>query len=175
MPKNVIESNNAIKKKIERVKTIVMNIASPQIFQDIQDHYNESIEAFYDDYNPTVYDRTGNLYLASSGSNGIKGNVMKIKNGFAVGIAVDGSYIEEKTSSPYFHLYKGHGEADTKLIFKNAFVTGSHGNKLPHFGYYPKIMKPSPKKLMDEWFFNYCNKEFKNIVDSAVSVALKQI
>ena len=64
VPKNVIESNNAIKKKIERVKTIVMNIASPQIFQDIQDHYNESIEAFYDDYNPTVYDRTGNLYLA---------------------------------------------------------------------------------------------------------------
>ena len=159
----------------EKFEEMVMKIAAPQIFQDIEGHYREVVEEFHDNYSPKVYDSTGNLYLASSGSEGVEGNVKKIKNGFVVGIAVDGSYIEEKTSHPYFHLYNGHGEADTKLIFKNAFVTGSHGNKLPHFGYYPKIMKPSPKKLMDEWFLNYCNKEFKNIVDSAVSVALKQI
>lgn len=169
---SVIKIDKKMKDKIEQT---VMSIAAPQIFQDIEGHYKEVVEEFYDDYSPEVYDRTGNLYLGSSGAQGIEGNVKKIANGFVVGIAVDGSFIEQASSSPYFSLYDGFGEADTKLIFKNAFVNGFHGNSLPHFGYSPKITKPSPIKMMDDWFTNYCNTEFKTIVNSALAVALRQI
>ena len=158
----------------KKIAQLVTNIAAPKIFQDIENHYEEVIKNFYSDYKPKVYERTGNLYLASSGWYGMGNkNLKKFKNGFSVGITVSGGFIKENASDHYFSLYDG--QADTELIFKNAFVGGRHGNKLPQFGYSPKTTKPSPKKEMDKWFTYYCKTEFHSIVDSAVAIALRQI
>ena len=87
--------------------------------------YNLSIEAFYDDYDPKYYERTGSLFdgsnLTKSGliSGYNKHNIenpFKNKNGYCAEIKVNGNYIH---NNPY--------RADTDWVFERSFIKGIHG------------------------------------------------
>ena len=96
-----------------------------ELNQQLAEAYNKSVDAFYNDYEPQYYKRTGSLYdgsnLTKSGliggykENNIK-NPKKNKNGYYAEIQVNPKFIHGK---PY--------RADTDWVFERSFFKGIHG------------------------------------------------
>lgn len=151
----------------QQIIDIVVNKVTPIVFDDMTQQYNKVISEFYDDYSPTVYDRTGSLFKASNSYSSnmmqtLKNCVTTTPNGFEVKLVIDPENIP---GEPYSSIYGG--VANKSEVFENSFIYGSHGNKLP--GYTPVITTPPPKEAMDKWFENY-----KGTFGKLFSVAYKE-
>ena len=84
----------------------------------IENLYESAIEAFYNDYNPLYYDRTGSTFLASSGYNNlfIPRNVYGNGHYWTAQITVGASNMP---GDPY--------RANKHWVFKRTFEKGIHG------------------------------------------------
>lgn len=145
----------------ETVEQLMIEYIGEEIALRMKKAYIRVINAFYDDYEPKRYKRTWSTYQASNAN---KANSLAdfLKNGdvkfssnangrrVRAGIKVNADNIK---GTPYYRLFgednrflgdpvfSRHTPVDTKVVFYNTFVKGKHG-------YVPKVMKPSPIKLM---------------------------
>ena len=160
-----------------------------RIAKDMTHQYVSVINAFYDDYHPTVYRRTyRSYYFADAG--GVKAYTKFVKmdsdgKGFTVGLKLS----PDNVLHPYTSLVNGKGTRSlTNLVFYNTWVLGQHGGRLPlsilpdddkekisagnmrnwkplkttGWTWIPPVMAKSPMEMMVEWFDSYATEENLN-------------
>lgn len=167
--------------------------AAQEIGDDIEQAFEDVIQAFYDDYSPTWYRRTDSLWYASSSyGNGFlrrnSSDIVPTLRGdsgntisYEVGIKVSGS---NYGFNPYVRF---NGDRPSWLtpdwVFDRAFYKGIHGfsqgsvwkhNKgMSKDSYWrpvtvPHRMSPTPETLMNRKF-----KQIEKSVESKIANALK--
>ena len=90
-----------------------------EVLWTIENMYETAIEAFYNDYTPLYYQRTGSTWYGSSGAETLfsSQNIKRVgENIWDVGIEVDPSFIP---GEPY--------RANTDWVFARTFNKGIHG------------------------------------------------
>lgn len=110
--------NNA---KLSQAKRDIEKIIAQEVSYEIEAGFERIIKAFYDDYDPVVYDRTESTYLASSNFN----DLSHIEGNNRGGIVVDSSNIP---GQPYYnHWGKNKGKPmNTAWVFNRTY-NGIHG------------------------------------------------
>lgn len=145
--KNAAEAKK-LAKKLERMSKDAINLAfektAPKISEYFSAAYLQAINFFYTDYTPEYYERTYAL----------KSPVRKYVNVIAGGHgAIDAGVIVSPDYYPPGFLYY-----DPFQVLPAAFESGFHGRKEV------KVMKPTPKSIMDSYFKQYTeqNKPFRH-------------
>lgn len=145
--------DKAVDNAIEKIKRMVVEIA-PDIAYDIaekiQIQYDNCIDLFYNDFDPVYYDRTNSTYKASYGEDGVSDLFVAQETDTGVlieaGIIVDSSLL----GSPY--------KDPTDYVFTRTWEYGIHGTLAMGVG-------PVPKQIMDKWFDQFKNGEYRIIVN----------
>lgn len=90
--------------------------------------YKKSIQAFYDDYSPSIYNRTGGIGKAWSGINGKNTFYKRLgKNMYCCGIYVGEQYIPGDPYVNQHHSNSMNGIVNKSWVFPRAFDSGIHG------------------------------------------------
>lgn len=133
----------------------VEEMASEVTFQ-IEEAYEDTIEEFYEDYDPIYYNRTYSTYLASTGYDNPFTPLMHIGDSYFAGIGVSGSNIPYNPYVAYKNwvfnrvFYKGiHGINRADVIRINKYRARENRYIIKNI---PTNMKPVPKKIMDSRF-----------------------
>lgn len=161
----------------EKFNEAVEEMASEMTFQ-IEHAYEETIDEFYEDYDPVSYDRTYSTYLASTGYDNATTPLMHVGDAYFAGIGVNGSNIP---GQPY--------EMPKHWVFDRTFYKGIHGiNRNDVFKMnkdrtrdnritiknVPTNMKPAPKSVMKKKFKELTKKKnMDKIFDEIVNKHLK--
>lgn len=128
-------ARKTLKEKIEKALSDAMDDFAEEIGTQIEIEYERAIEAFYDDYEPSWYERTYTTYSGSTGFESISKTVEKNDTGYLVGIDVGARFIK---NDPYFD--------GAEWVFPRTFKKGIHGTEEI------KVMKPTPLSLMKKGF-----------------------
>lgn len=98
--------------------------AAKEVGDKIQKAYNESVDDFYDSYQPSSYIRTLSTYKGSSAARGHRTHRKLGSMRHEAGITVDASYIG---GNPYTKHPKHGWDPSVDFIFNRTFFEGIHG------------------------------------------------
>lgn len=144
MPRSKIIDVNKIKKDLDKA----IQKVGKEVGEEIKQSYLSSMDYFYGDYDPKIYERTEASLLASSGENGIPVYKKTGEMSCEAGITVDPGFMGE----PYS---KSHGwkNPSASFIFGRTWLSGIHGfteDEAPG-GFAPPVSSP-PANRMDDYF-----------------------
>lgn len=121
-----------IRKKVQQA----MADAAYDIAFDIQAAYESSIEAFYNDFSPSYYNRTYATYTGSDSAENYSKNIKVTDKDFRAGIHVGSEFVQADYKDPIDY------------VFSRTYEEGIHGTSRNG------VMSPSSKILMDNAFKN---------------------
>lgn len=148
-----------------------MKSLATRIQNDIQNKYNEEVRHFYDDYDPSSYDRTYSLFSA------YKPVYYKKDNIYYMGAEIDGDNIPY---TPYFSIYNRNKPMAPWYVFNLFYYQGSHGNNI-HFVsgdnvitvYDAKETRPPAWVRMNSWWDRYRANISSNMLNEELQKAFK--
>ena len=165
MAKRTLESAiDELMKNYENALREAVEYASDEAVKDIYTESISCLERYYDSYDPTIYDRTDNLWKVIVPCLDIKQDKDRIVS--TVGVEYDASRIEGM-----YYGSKKYSPTDSSWIINN-YLRGVHpatdGTTRPGEAFYYENVDPiSPTQHMTEYLNNYANTTFhKNIITS---------
>lgn len=153
-----------LQQKLLKKSQQILDVINEDIIFEIESHYESAISDFYNDYTPYSYNRTCYTYYGSDAYDSFYKNIKQVKGGYKVGIHVSADNIP---GNPY-------NAKNKEWVFNRTFTQGIHGytkeelqewetkahEKGKGFSWrfiagQQEPMKPSPKKIMDDWFKDF--------------------
>jgi hypothetical protein len=148
-------------KALEQAKKDVIKKVTEKAGHDMEFKFLEVISAFYDDYDPTVYERWGGLDDAGQTTYDIDGYP---ESDAEVKLNLSGSNILEEFGKDIYNPPGRKNPISADHIFSDAFEYGYHGHAellqtFDWMGGDPQEaippMSPPPKEIFDDWFEDY--------------------
>lgn len=188
-----MDSGLNIESKIEKIMQDAIEIARMDVVEKLEIMWENSIDRFYDSYDPSWYRRTHSTYKASDAFDSLENHLFNPtdKNGYEIGIHISSDNIGD----PY--------DAESEWVFKRTFEKGYHGYTIQeadewsrykvsivgadgkrytvHSWKKPprkrlqkmKVLKPTPKADMDTKFKKFKKNELKEVVKDAFVEAIE--